>query len=58
MAHLSSPTRHLVDQKHRPKKNSAPKAHCTAIGLGDSKFAEIIHIGASYCMSISQTKHH
>ena len=53
MAHLSSPTRHLVDQKDRPKKNSAPKAHCTAIGLGDSKLAETIHVGASYCMSIS-----
>ena len=47
MAHPSSPTRHLVDQNTVQKK-FAPKAHCTAIGLGDSKFAETIHIVASH----------
>ena len=54
MAHPSSPTRHLVERKSLQKEFLRPKAHCPAIGLGDSEFAETTHIGASYADIINK----
>ena len=54
MTHPSSPTRHLVERKSPLKNIFAPKAHCPAIGLGDSEFAGATHIGASYADIINK----